>query len=165
MLDNLAINGRDLLVQMGGFLLLFWLLSRYLFSPLSQVISEREHRIKEKMDEAERNSLEMQAMRDEYQRRIAAIETESRDRIQSAMKEALAAKDRLLEEARVEAEKLLERGREELVREQQKAMVETRDRIVDLAIHCAEKLIERNIDEKAHRAMIDDIIEHGVRAS
>ncbi|MBI4872232.1 MAG: F0F1 ATP synthase subunit B [Candidatus Riflebacteria bacterium] len=165
MLDNLAINGRDLLVQMGGFLLLFWLLSRYLFSPLSQVISEREHRIKEKMDEAERNSLEMQAMRDEYQRRIAAIETESRDRIQSAMKEALAAKDRLLEEARVEAEKLLERGREELVREQQKAMVETRDQIVDLAIHCAEKLIERNIDEKAHRAMIDDIIEHGVRAS
>ncbi|MBI3891976.1 MAG: F0F1 ATP synthase subunit B [Candidatus Wallbacteria bacterium] len=165
MLENLAINGRDLLVQIGGFLLLFPLLSRYLFGPLSEAIEDRERRIKEKMDEAERNSLEMQSMREEYQRRIASIETEARDRIQQAMKEAMATKDELLENARAETEKLLERGRQEMDRERHKVLVEMRDKVVDLAILAAEKLIEKNIDEKSHRALIDDIIEHGVKPS
>lgn len=165
MLENLALNGRDLVVQMGGFLLLFWLLSKYLFGPLTQVIDERERRVKEKMDEAERNSLEMQTMRDEYQRRIAAIENDARDRIQSATREALAAKDELLASARSEADKLLERSRQEIGLEKQKAMVELRDKVTDLAILAAEKLIEKSIDDKAHRALIDDIIEHGVKAS
>ncbi|MBI4871734.1 MAG: F0F1 ATP synthase subunit B [Candidatus Riflebacteria bacterium] len=165
MLENLAIDGKHLLVQLGGFLLLFWLLSRYLFGPLGRVIAEREQRVKEKMDEAERNSLEMQTMRDEYHRRIAAIETETRDRIQGAMKEALAAKDELLESAREEAERVLQRGRQELEREKHMALVETRDAIVDLALMAAEKLIERNIDSRVHRALIDDIIEHGVKSA
>lgn len=165
MLENLAINGRDLLVQIGGFLLLFLLLSRYLFGPLSEAIEDRERRIKGKMDEAERNALEMQNMREEYQRRLATIETEARDRIQSAMKEAMATKDEMLETARSEAEKLLSRGRQEMERDRQKMMVEMRDKVVDLAILAAEKLIEKNIDDRSHRALIDDIIEHGVRPS
>ncbi len=163
MLENLAINPTHLFVQAAGFLLLFFLLSKFFFGPIGQVLDEREHRVKEKMDEAERNSLEMQKMRDEYQQRIGSIETETRDRIQQAMKEALSAKDELLENAKNEAERLMDRSREEISLEKKKSLMELRDKVADLAILAAEKLIEKSIDDKAHRDLIDDIIEHGVK--
>lgn len=165
MQEHLGINPRDLLIQMGGFLVLLWLLRQYLFDPISKILEERGTRIKQKMDEAERHSLEMKTMRDEYEQRIAKIETEARDRIQAAMKEAQAAKEEMLDTARTEAEKLIARGKSEAYREKQKALVEMRDQIADLAIQAASRVVEKNLDEAAHRELIDDIIEHGVRAS
>ena len=165
MLENLSINGTHLLVQMVGFLLLFWLLSTYMFGPLARVIEERERRVKERMDEAERNSLEMQKMRNDYQQRIARIETESRDLIHKAMQEAHAARDEMLEKARADAENLLARGRQEITREKHKALVEMRDQVADLAIQAAEKLIEKSLDPKTHRSLIDGVIDRGVKSA
>jgi len=154
----LNINSQELLIQVVGFALLAFLLTKFLIRPINALLEERARTIKSNLDEAEKKRQEMVAMRDEYERRIADIESEARERIQEAVRQAHEARDKLLADARAQAERLLERAREEIAREREKAIISLRDQVADLAVDIAGRIIEKSLDESAHRALIDDIL-------
>jgi len=158
LLEQLNINSQELLIQVVGFALLAFLLTKFLIRPINALLEERARTIKSNLDEAEKKRQEMVAMRDEYERRIADIESEARERIQEAVRQAHEARDKLLADVRAQAERLLERAREEIAREREKAIVSLRDQVADLAVDIAGRIIEKSLDESAHRALIDDIL-------
>ena len=158
-MDILHIDVRVLLVQIGGFALLLLVFKRFLFGPVSHILESRKQEIASDYENAERDRSLAEDLRQDYDRRLAGIEVEARERIQAAIKEGQEHRDALLAEAREEAERLVRRGEEELEREHAKAMVELREEVVDLAISSARKLIERSLDDPTHRAMIKDFID------
>lgn len=156
--QQLNIKPDELLIQAVGFIILAFMLTKFLIRPINNLLEERTNTIQGKLDDAEKARQEMISMRGEYEQRINNIETEARERIQEATKEAHAARDLLLAEAREQSEKLIERGKEEIQREKDKALVEIRDQVADLAILAAGQIIEKSLDDAAHRALIDDIL-------
>lgn len=163
MLETLGIAPPQILINIVGFLLLFGLLSKFLYQPIQNVLEERRLRVQQDLDAAARHRLEMEQRQRELEERLSQIESEVRDRMQAAEKEAQQVRATMLSEAASERERLLEGGLAELRREREKAMVEIRDLVADLAITAAAKIIEQELDLEAHRAMIDDIVEHGVK--
>jgi len=159
LLDQLGINGTHLVIQVLGFLILYWVLSKFLFGPVQTMFSTREHAIKTKLDEAEEKRQEMIRMRDEYEARIADIEAETRHRIEDAMSQAQVARDELLAHAREQAQRIMQRGHAEVQREKEKALVEIRNRVADLAVLTAGQLIRKDLDDSTHRQLAQEIIE------
>ena len=157
--NQLGIDPTHLLIQVLGFLILYWVLSKFLFGPVQNMLATREEQIKSRLDEAEEKRQDMIRMRDDYEARIADIEAESRERIEEAMGQAQVARDELLSHAREQAQRIMERGHAEIQREKEKALVEIRDRVAELAVITAGQLIQRELDEPTHRQLAEEIID------
>ena len=163
MLQTLGIHPSQLLINIVSFLILFFLLKKVLFAPITGVLEDRAERIKADRDEAMRLRDEAAASQAMLDQRLGNIEAEARDRMQAAERDARAVREQLLEEARAERDKVVQAGIGELRREREKLLTELRDLVADLSMAAAAKIIERELDTDAHRALIDDIVEHGVK--
>jgi F-type H+-transporting ATPase subunit b len=156
---DLGLDGRTILVNAAGFIVLVLLLKRFLFAPVAQVLKRREERVVATLAKADSERQAMEKMRSEYEQRIAKIEEEARTRIQDAIKEAGEIRNRLLEEARQQSQEIVERGKSEIERERQKAVVALRDEVVGLAVEAAERLLREKLDDAAHRRLVSEFIE------
>ena len=158
-LHDLDIKGPDLLVNIVGFLVVWWILARFVFGPIREIKGTREKEIADNLDEAARQRDEMLAMREEYEERLAQIEQEQRDRIEEATRQAHVARDEILAEARAQAERLIDKGHAEIAREREKAMVELRDQVADLTVQVAETVLRSSLDEARHRQLARDFLD------
>lgn len=148
-----------ILSQTIAFLILYWLLRKFAFSPIQQILREREEKVRKVIEEAEQQRAEMEKLRADYEYRLQRIEEEARAKFQEAMQQAYQVRDALLADAREQAERILQRAKEQIALEREKLMVELRDFVVDISIRIAEKVIERNLDVAAQRELINSIIE------
>jgi len=162
-LSQMKLQWQWILSQTVAFLILYWLLRKFAFTPIQQILREREERVRKAIEDAERQRTEMEQLKAEYERRLAHIEEEARARLQEAMQQAYQARDVLLADAREQAERILQRAQEQIALEREKLMVELRDHVVDMAVRIAEKLIERNLDRTAHHELINNILEKELR--
>lgn len=103
--------------QIFNFILLVWLLKRFLYAPVLQAIDEREKNLAARFDEAAEARGEADRERDEYRRKSGEIESRRLELIAAAEKEAEELRRRLTEEARAEAETLKARLAESIEKE------------------------------------------------
>ena len=158
MLEQLGIDWKLILVMLTGFLLLVFILSKFAFRPILNLLDKRQSTIQGNIDEAQNRRNEMVNLQRDYESRLAKIEEEARDKIQGAVKEAQAARDEILSKAKSESEAIVARGREEIQVEKQKALIEMRDQVADLAISAATRIVRTNLDGGNHARLVDDVI-------
>ena len=158
LLETLNISPPALLVNMVGFVLLFLLLRKIYFGPVSKFLDEREQGIRQSLDDAERARQEAQAEREQLRRELEQIEQTARDRIQQATREAAEARDGIVQSAREEAEAILARGTDQLRREKEKALVEIKDHAADIAVDACEAILRRTLTDDRHRILVDEFL-------
>ena len=92
--------------QAVNFLLLVWLLKRFLYAPILRAIDAREQRIAAELSAAAAKMAAADQQRDEYQQKLADFEQHRADQLQQSTKTAQAEGQRLLEAARQAADTL-----------------------------------------------------------
>ncbi len=92
--------------QAVNFLLLVWLLKRFLYKPILRAIDERERRIAAQLQDAEAKKAEAQKEREDFQNKNAAFDRQRETLLGQAEADARAARERLLDEARKAADAL-----------------------------------------------------------
>ena len=139
----------------GVLLVVLWRLG---WPALLKSVEERERRIQQQLEEAERARVEAARLLEEHKRTIAAARNEAQEMVARAR--AVAAKERetLLAKAREEYDQLLERARKEIGVEKEKAILELRREAVDLSIAAASKLIEAKLDTEANRRLVTEYL-------
>ena len=157
-MNILEISWQAVVLQVFAFLVLIWAMRKYLFAPISGVLEARQNEVQSTLDQVYRDRQAMEASRQEYETRLATIESEARDRIQAAIKEAQGMKEEIISSAHQDAERLVTQARDEVVREKQRAMVELRTQVADLAVSAAGKILGRSVDDRAHRELVSDFI-------
>lgn len=106
--------------QAFNFLLLVWLLKRFLYRPILRAIDAREKKIAEKLADADRKEAAAQEMEQEFLQKNEEFEKHRADLTRETKNEVNAQRLRLLEDAKNEAEALRARGREALIQDIQK---------------------------------------------
>jgi F-type H+-transporting ATPase subunit b len=159
LLRDLHIEPRLIPVMGAGFLVLYWLLSRFLFQPIHGMLERRREHINERLDQVEREKDEMVRIRGEYEQRLADVEQEARARIQVAIKEAQATKDEIIAEARARADSVLQSAQYEIDQQKEKAKIELSDYVVRLSTMLAGKLIGEEMNEERHRRLVREFID------
>ncbi|MDR3632885.1 MAG: F0F1 ATP synthase subunit delta [Isosphaeraceae bacterium] len=114
----MLINWFTVVAELVNFLILVWLLRRFLYKPILDAIDERQRGIAAQLAEAEAKKAEAQKEHDEFQRRNEAFGQERAALLKKAADEAKAERQRLLDEARKDADALRAKRRDALRTEQ-----------------------------------------------
>src|SRR6202451_3846610 len=102
----MPINWFTVIAQALNFLILVWLLKRFLYKPILHAIDERERGIAVQLAEAEAKKSEAQKESDEFQHRTEAFGKERVALLKKATDEAKAERQQLIDEARKDADSL-----------------------------------------------------------
>ena len=92
--------------QALNFLILVWLMKRFLYKPVLHAIDEREKRIAKELADADAKKAEAQKEHDEFQHKNEDFDKQRSDLLNKATEEANAERQRLLDEARKTADAL-----------------------------------------------------------
>ena len=156
--EALGLNPAVVALQALVFLVLLWVLRRFLFGPVQQMLRAREDEVRRHLEQAGARQSEAERLRADLQQRLDSIEEEARRRMREAAAEARAAHDRAVDEARQHAEMIIERAASEIDVEKRKAIAELRQHVAELAVAAASKAIRETLDEATQRRVIDEAI-------
>jgi len=104
--------------QVVNFLILVWLLKRFLYKPILHAIDEREKRIATKLADADAKKAEAQKERDEFKDKNEELDQQRDELLSKAKDEVKAERQRLLDEARKAAAALSSKRQETLRNEE-----------------------------------------------
>src|SRR5580693_1866505 len=107
--------------QALNFLILVWLLKRFLYKPILNAIDAREKRIATELADADAKKAEAQKERDEFLRKNQEFDQQRAALLNKATDEAKAERQRLLDEVRKDADALRAK-REEAMRNEQRGL-------------------------------------------
>lgn len=160
--------------QALNFIILVWLLKRFLYKPILNAIEAREKHIAAELADAEKKAAEAQRDRDEFQRKSKEFDQQRAALLTKAMDEAKTERERLLDDARKAAEALSAQRRQALRsdahdlerdirrRTQQEVFAIARKTLTDLAAaSLEERMCEvftcrlRRIDGKAKEGLVE----------
>jgi F-type H+-transporting ATPase subunit b len=100
----MLIDWFTIVAQVINFLILVWLLKRYLYKPILNAIDEREKRIAKELADADAKKAEAKAERDGFQHKNEAFDQQRAALLGKATDEAKAERKRLLDQATGNAE-------------------------------------------------------------
>jgi F-type H+-transporting ATPase subunit b len=158
--DQLGISLGNLIFQAIGFAILLFVLWRFAYRPLLNILDERRARaqeIVEKSDQIKRDLSETEA------RNRAELE-KARTEAQAIIAEARATKDRIVSEAREAAAAAAaaenERARAQLMQERDQAFAQLRRETADLAIAAATRVLghELKTNPEVQTQLINDTL-------
>ncbi|MBA7615054.1 ATP synthase subunit b [subsurface metagenome] len=158
-LESLGINMPTLLAQLINVAILFGLLYLVAYKPIMRMLDERSRRVKESMEQTEFIKQQAERAEEETAKRIEGAGREGEEVIARAMRTGEEVRKEAQEKARQEAETLISRARAEIQQERNEAVGELRKEFADLTIMAAGKVIDRSLDKKAHRQIIDKVLE------
>jgi len=115
----MLIDWFTVLAQVVNFLILVWLLKRFLYRPILDAIDAREKRIAKELADADAKKAEAQKERDEFQYKNEEFDQQRAALLSKATDEAKAERQRLLDAARKAADALAAKRQEALRSEQQ----------------------------------------------
>jgi F-type H+-transporting ATPase subunit b len=92
--------------QAANFLILVWLLKRFLYKPILHAIDEREKRIAAQLQDAEGKRADAQKQRDDFQHKNELFDQQRAALLSKAEADVKAERERLLDEARMAADSL-----------------------------------------------------------
>lgn len=158
-LKQLNLDPKVLASEITGFILLFFFLRKFLFGPIMGIVEARDEEIRSTYDAANGERSKAEALRADYEKRLADVDAEARVRLQAAIQEAEGTKNQIVLEAKGRADQILERAQEDLVREREKTLTSIREDVVNLSLGAAEKLIGESLDDAKHRNLVTDFID------
>ncbi|MDR3391698.1 MAG: F0F1 ATP synthase subunit B [Sulfuriferula sp.] len=137
----MIIDWFTVIAQVVNFLILVWLLKRFLYRPILQAIDEREQRIAAELADANASKLAAQSERDEFMRKNEAFDQARADMTAKAMEEAQNERQQFVNVARQESEQLREQWQQALRNEHQNLSAEITRRTQEEVFAIARKAL------------------------
>ena len=158
MFEAFGVDLPKLAFQIINFLLLLYLLNRFLFKRAFAFLDERQARIAKGLEDAESAARDRELARAEREAAIDEARKEAAAMIARATKIAEDSRAEIVAGAKAEAEKVTERARQEIVAEKEKAMAELRAHVADLALEAAAKLVRSDMNATTQRRLVEEFL-------
>jgi F-type H+-transporting ATPase subunit b len=151
----LTVHPYWVVVSIIQFLLLFYLLRRFLWGPILKTLRDRAAKIREGLALAEQAKADREHLKAEIERLLADARREAQaiaDRMTQAAEGAAAD---IRAQARAEADRIRERGREEAKQLHDQALAQLRSELAGMVVLAASRVLGREVDPDQHRALIE----------
>jgi len=149
----MKINWFTLIAQVINFLVLMWLLKRYLYKPILKAIDERENKIVAQIKDADAKKAEAEKERDEFSKKNETFDRQREELMRRVVVENNEQAQKLKEEARKEANSLkvkLEKGiRDEQVNRNHEIAQKIQKEVVAIARKTLADLSSVSLEEQS----------------
>lgn len=154
-MDALGINLGFLIAQIVNFGLIFFVLAKWVWPRVLNMLDERQARIAKSLDDA-RAAEEARANAErERDRLLAEARAEGQRLLDEARQRGDEQRKQMIREAEREAEERRAQARIQAEEERNRILGDARDQIVRLAMAAAERLIATSLDEQSQRATVE----------
>lgn len=140
------------------FVLLVIVLGKYAWKPLLQSLRDREEKIRDSLEQAERARADAAELIKQNERNMARAEEEYQRIVQDARAMGEKVKEEIVNKARTQAHQELQNAKEEIRRDVDAAKQQLRTEVADLAIKAAEKILDENLDAGKQKKIIDNVL-------
>lgn len=147
-----------LLGQMIAFGLFIWFCMKCVWPPLIQAIEERQKKIAEGLNAAERGVHDLELAQKEASRRLHEAKVQASEILDRASKDAGHIIEAAKLDAKVEAERIVTGAKAEIDQLAGQAKEQLRAQVVAISLSAAEKVLEREVSAKDHQAALDKFI-------
>ena len=140
------------------FVALLIILSRFAFKPLTRAVEERERKLSELLESAQKDRDDAARLLAEQQKALDASRADAQRVIAEGRTTAEKLRNEMLEQTKHQQQELLVRARTEIDNERKRAIADLRREAVDLALAGASKVIERNLDDQTNRKLVESFL-------
>lgn len=145
--------------QIINFLILLWLLQRFLYEPVLQVMENREKEITNRLEEAHLTLLDAQEHLSEYEQKLDQIDKKERSMMEEARQGAEEYRKKLLTEARYEIEVMQERWRKTVEEEKEQFLTELEKRSFEKILEAVRKIIVELANQELEHHVLTSFIQ------
>ena len=147
-------------LQAANFLILIWLLQRFLFKPVSAIVARRREEIARGMSEAAAEKQSALQAKQELETQKAALEGERQRVIDEYRAQFGSERKKILEEAHAEANEMLEQARKRIAEERGAAVEELFSRAIGVASSLAERLLRELALPSIEQLFLDRVTDY-----
>ena len=140
------------------FLVVLFVLKRYAFGPIQQMIDTRRERIEQAIAEADDARAEARNLLEEHRKLIGQARAEAEEIRQEVRRDADLLRDRAREEIEVDRQRRLEETRRQIEAETARSLAQIRQEIAELTLLAATKVTGKALDSADQRRLIDEAI-------
>lgn len=152
---GLTVQPYWVLVAIVQFLVLFFLLQRFLWGPIQKTLQARADRIREGLETAEAAKRERAQMQLEVERLLGDARREAAAIAERTTAAAEAAAAEIRSQAKTEGDRMRERARTDAEQLHQQALSQLRGEVASMAVLAASRILGKEVDPKTHQALIE----------
>ena len=139
-------------------LVMFTLLSYFLFNPVRDMLEKRKQRVAEDCDAAKREKEDAIAFKEEYDQKLKQVDKEAEAILSAARKRAMQNEAKIVAEAKEEAARIIARANAEIELEKKRALDDMKQEMITIASMMAEKVVAASIDTNVQESLIDETL-------
>jgi F-type H+-transporting ATPase subunit b len=157
-IDLIIPDMAELIWGVVSFAIVLFLLTRFAFPKLREVVEKREQEIQQNLESAEEAKAEARKQLEDYKKQLAEARSEANRIIEDSRGQAEQVRKDITAKAEKDAETIVARAQEQIEAERLRTIQELQSQIADLSIELAEKVVGRSLDGKSQRELVDAYI-------
>lgn len=157
--EFLNINFFTALFTLVNTVALFFVLKKFLFKPVMQMITDRQKEIDDMYDAAGAAQKNAKAMEQEYQQKLAVAAETGERLVKEAVARGQSREEEILRQANDQAAAILNKAAADVAMEKKKAINQAKDEISEMALAIAEKVVGRELTAAHRETLVDDFIQ------
>lgn len=157
----LGIDLKAFIIQLVTFLIVFYILKRYVFGRIVDVLDKRQKIIEEGMKSAK----DMTAQKEKLASEVAKLKSEARAQADEILAQSRNQSDEIIAKAgrsaSTKADKMIADAKKKITEETERSRRSLKSEIVALVIDTTERLIGVKVDASKDKAIIDQALKSG----
>ncbi|WP_158881373.1 F0F1 ATP synthase subunit B [Rhodanobacter sp. L36] len=146
-----------LIGEMISFAILIWFSVHFIWPHINKAIEERQIKIAEGLNAAERAHAELKEADTKVEAEIKVARQRAGEIIDKAQQQANQIIDKARAEAIVEIDRLKASAQDDIASMAQRARDQLREQVGALAVQGASKIVQREVDASTHKALLDQL--------
>ena len=146
-----------------SFALLFFLLKRFAFPPILEVLEERENKIRSEIGDAEKLRQEAEELKADLEKELKNAHEKANTIIQMAGDESKKIQEKSIQETQAKVRQMQNDAEQEIQITRNKLLNEIRSYTAALTIASTEKVLKKSLNDEDKNRLIDESIEEVLR--
>tara|TARA_Y100000590_G_scaffold64583_1_gene69540 strand:- start:7048 stop:7548 length:501 start_codon:yes stop_codon:yes gene_type:complete len=138
------------------FMVLFFVLAKFAWKPLLNMLKDREDMIRSSLADAEKAKVELERLNEESEAIMAKARSEAQTILADGKTAAEKVKEDTVAKAKAQANKIREDAEKQIQVEKDKAIADIKQEVVNISLSVAEKLIRKNLSDTDNKALIEE---------
>ncbi len=158
LLGNLGINTKLFIAQLVNFAILFFVLKKFVYQPLLQVLEERKKKIEKGIKSAEQAERKLAEISEKEKKILEKAQEKAQKILLEAERKAEENRRLATEETTTEINKMMKKADEEIEKKKEQMLTDLKKDLAQLVVSATEKVLAQKIDEKSDEKIIDKAI-------
>lgn len=158
-LELISLDFWQSLMSIINLFILFLIVKKFLFKPVTNILNKRESEVKSIYSEAENLKSEAQTNKDTYEEKLRNAKAETDLMIKNATERAQHRSEDIIKEAAAEAENQKRKAENDIYLAKKKAVDDMNANVTEMVIDLAKQVVGKEINPDIHKNLIDSAIE------